>query len=462
MALSAASTERSRMGKYFGTDGIRGVAGEVLTPEFAVQLGRAAAFVVGQDVGRRPRFVIGRDTRLSGPMLESALTAGLTSGGGQVELAGVIPTPGLALLAGKRGADAGIVISASHNPFGDNGIKFFSAAGIKLDDGEEAAIEAHLERHDLRSSSGKEFGAYEHLSSSAHEYAEEIVRRLPVDLSGVRILIDCANGAMSAAAPLALTAAGAQLTVVNAEPDGVNINAGCGSTHIDALQQLVAAGEYDLGLAFDGDGDRVLAVDADGQTVDGDFIIAILAKHLKDDRRLPHDTVVTTVMTNLGFHHAMQREGIEVVVTPVGDRYVVAEMLKGGFVLGGEQSGHIINREVSTTGDGLATAFLLLHALADQQIPLAEAARVMSRLPQKLVNVRIASGADLEGASAVWAAVERESRLLDGRGRVLVRSSGTEPLVRVMAEAPTDDEVEGVCQRLAEVVNEHLGAESVR
>ena len=445
------------MGTYFGTDGIRGVAGELLTPEFAVQVGRAAAIVVGGKSGRRPLFVIGRDTRLSGPMLEAALTAGLTSGGAQVELAGVIPTPGLAMLTGQRGAAAGVVISASHNPFADNGIKFFSSAGLKLSDEEEAEIEAHIVHDDLPSLFGRDFGTFGTLDHAVADYVEGVVRRIPLDLAGMKIAVDCANGAMSEAAPLALAQSGADVTVVCAAPDGTNINAGCGSTHIAALQTMVVEGGFDLGLAFDGDGDRVLAVDAGGALVDGDFIIAILAKHLKAQGKLRHDTVVTTVMTNLGFHHAMQREGIEVLVTVVGDRYVVAEMLKGDHVLGGEQSGHIINRDVCSTGDGLATAFLLLQALSEMGVTLAEAAHVMTRLPQKLVNVRVRDMGALEGASEVWAAVDTESQRLDGRGRVLVRPSGTEPLVRVMAEAPTDEEVEGVCTRLAGVVVEHLG-----
>ena len=444
------------MGAYFGTDGIRGVAGELLTPEFAVQVGRAAAVVLAQKAGPHPLFVIGRDTRLSGPMLEAALTAGLTSGGGRVEIAGVIPTPGLAALVPQRGADAGIVISASHNPFGDNGIKFFSGAGVKLSDEEEAEIEAHIEHHDLQSLAGADFGSAGQLEGAVEGYVRGVVKRIPLDLSGMRIVLDCAHGAMHRAAPLALEQSGATVTVLFDQPDGTNINAGCGSTHIGALQKVVADDGFDLGLAFDGDGDRVLAVDAAGELVDGDFIIAILAKHLKAQGKLRGETVVTTVMTNLGFHLAMRREGIDVLVTPVGDRYVVAEMLKGDFLLGGEQSGHIINRDVSTTGDGLATSLLLLQALRQMDVPLAEAARVMERLPQKLVNVRVRDLAELEGAAAVWAAVEQEARRLEGSGRVLVRPSGTEPLVRVMAEAPTQDEVDATCGRIVAVVEEHL------
>jgi len=444
------------VGTYFGTDGIRGVAGELLTAEFAVQVGRAAAVVLAQRAGPHPLFVIGRDTRLSGPMLEAALTAGLTSGGARVEVAGVLPTPALAALVLEHGADAGVVVSASHNPFGDNGIKLFSSAGLKLSDEEEADIEAHIAHHDLQSLAGDRFGNAERLEGVAEDYALDLARRIPLDPAGARIAVDCANGAMYRAAPLALSEAGADVTVMYCDPDGVNINAGCGSTHIGALQQVVRADGYDLGLAFDGDGDRVLAVDASGELVDGDFIIAILAKHLKGLGRLRGDTVVTTVMTNLGFHQAMAREGIEVVVTDVGDRYVIAEMLKGDFLLGGEQSGHIINRDVSTTGDGLATALLLLQALGQMGVPLAEAATVMRRLPQKLVNVRVRDRDELAGAAEVWAAVDAESRRLDGSGRVLVRTSGTEPLVRVMAEAPTAEEVDATCDRIVAVVEKHL------
>ncbi len=444
------------MGTYFGTDGIRGVAGELLTPEFAVRVGRAAAVVLAQKAGPHPLFVTGRDTRLSGPMLEAALTAGLTSGGARVEVAGVIPTPGLAALVHQRGADAGVVISASHNPFADNGIKFFSNAGVKLSDEEEAEIESHIRRQDLTSLAGAEFGCAEQLEGAVEGYVWDVVKRIPLDLSGMRIALDCANGAMYRAAPLALKESGAAVTVLFDQPDGTNINAGCGSTHIEALQRTVAGDGFDLGLAFDGDGDRVLAVDADGHLVDGDFIIAILARHLKSQGKLRGDAVVTTVMTNLGFHQAMKREGIEVLVTPVGDRYVVAEMLKGDYLLGGEQSGHIINRDVSTTGDGLATALLLLQALRQMDVPLAEAARVMERLPQRLVNVRVRDLAELDGASEVWAAVGEETRRLDGLGRVLVRPSGTEPLVRVMAEAPTQAEVDAACDRIVAVVERHL------
>ena len=445
------------MGTYFGTDGIRGVAGDLLTAEFAEQVGRAAGVVEARRCGRQPLFVIGRDTRLSGSMLEAGLVAGLTGGGARVEVAGVIPTPGLAALVLERGADAGVVISASHNPYEDNGIKIFSSEGLKLSDDEEAEIEAHIERRDLRSSAGGPPGSAEPLEGAVEAYVAGLVGRLPLDLSGLRVALDCANGAMYRAAPLALSTSGAEVALLCAEPDGVNINDGCGSTHVGALQEFVRADGFHLGFAFDGDGDRVLAVDAAGELVDGDFLIAILATHLRDKGLLRRDTVVTTVMTNLGFHQAMRREGIEVLTTPVGDRYVVAEMVKGDYVLGGEQSGHIINRDFSTTGDGLATALLLMQALRERGQTLAEAATVMRRLPQKLVNVRVRDREALAGAVAVWRAVEGESARLGGDGRILVRPSGTEPLVRVMAEAPTAAECDDVCERLTRVVTEHLG-----
>jgi len=446
--------------KLFGTDGVRGVANvHPMTAEVAMQLGRALAYLI-RNGSHRHRVVIGKDTRLSGYMLESALAAGITSMGVDVAMVGPLPTPAIANITTSMRADAGAVISASHNPYQDNGIKFFWRDGFKLPDETEGQIEDLIANNTidhLRPTATK-IGSAIRLEDARGRYIVFLKNTFPRDLTleGLTIAVDCANGAMYRAAPLALSEAGADVTVMYCDPDGVNINAGCGSTHIGALQQVVRADGYDLGLAFDGDGDRVLAVDASGELVDGDFIIAILAKHLKGLGRLRGDTVVTTVMTNLGFHQAMAREGIEVVVTDVGDRYVIAEMLKGDFLLGGEQSGHIINRDVSTTGDGLATALLLLQALGQMGVPLAEAATVMRRLPQKLVNVRVRDRDELAGAAEVWAAVDAESRRLDGSGRVLVRTSGTEPLVRVMAEAPTAEEVDATCDRIVAVVEKHL------
>lgn len=444
------------MGTYFGTDGIRGVAGELLTPEFALRVGRAAAVVLAARRGEHPLFIIARDTRLSGPMLEAALVAGITSGGGHAEIAGVLPTPGLATLVVERGADAGIVVSASHNPFSDNGIKLFGHAGMKLSDDEEAEIEGLLV-DDPPCATGAGFGEARVIEDAVKTYVDGLVSRLPVDLSTLRFAVDCANGAMAQAGPLAFRALGAQVTTMCCAPNGLNINAGCGSTHVESLRQAVRDNDFDLGLAFDGDGDRVLAVDRHGELVDGDFIMAILARHLKERGKLRADTVVTTVMTNLGFHQAMEREGIAVRVTDVGDRYVLEEMVRGDYVLGGEQSGHIIDRDVSTTGDGLATSLLLLDALRSSGTRLDEVTGFMRRLPQRLVNVAVRDRDDLAEAAAVWATVADESARLGGTGRVLVRPSGTEPLVRIMVEAPSAEECEAVCDRLAAVVREELG-----
>jgi phosphoglucosamine mutase len=441
----------------FGTDGIRGVAGEVLTPGLAAQVGRGAAIVLSKRLGPHPRFIIGRDTRVSGQMLEAALVAGITSGGGDVETLGVVPTPAIAALVVERGADAGVVVSASHNPFADNGIKFFNGDGFKLSDDEEAEVEEHVLHHDLKSLTGDAIGRVTIVDGAVESYVARLTAAIPLDLSGMRVAVDCANGAMHRAAPLGLAESGAEVTVFFDEPDGVNINDGCGSTHLHALQKHVKAGGFDLGLAFDGDGDRVLAIDGDGELVDGDFVIAILAGHLKRNGRLRHETVVTTVMTNLGFHLAMQREGIEVLTTAVGDRYVLAEMVKGDYLLGGEQSGHIINRDVSTTGDGLATALLLLQALREMDVPLSEAAKIMTRLPQHLLNVPVGDKDALDDADAVWKAIEAEEVRLGGQGRILVRPSGTEPLVRVMCEAASGEACEGICLRIAGVIEEELG-----
>jgi len=442
--------------KLFGTDGIRGVAGVDLTPGLAAQIGRGAAVVLAAHLGRRPTFIIGRDTRVSGQMLEAALVAGITSGGGDVETLGVAPTPAIAALVVARGADAGVVVSASHNRFADNGIKFFNGEGFKLSDDEEAEIEEHVLHHDLPSKNGADIGRVAAVDGAVEAYVDALAARIPLDLSGWRIAVDCAHGATHAAAPLGLAASGAEVEVLFDEPDGLNINDGCGSTHIEPLQARVRAGGFDLGLAFDGDGDRVLAVDSQGAFVDGDFVIAILASHLKRAGRLRHETVVTTVMTNLGFHQAMQREGIAVRTTAVGDRYVLADMLAGDYLLGGEQSGHVINLDVATTGDGLATALLLLQALREMDAPLDEAARIMTRLPQLLINVRVGDLQALAGSEAVQRVIAEEERRLEGSGRVLVRTSGTEPLVRVMVEAITAEDCEAACRRIAGVVEQEL------
>jgi len=439
--------------KFFGTDGIRGVANEALTADLALAVGRAAVAVLP---GERPIVLIGRDTRISGGMLEAALVAGISSAGGLVVSAGVIPTPAVARLVVLEGAEAGAVISASHNPYQDNGIKFFGPEGFKLTDEQELEMERYLTGEAETQLPGNP-GRVGILDYAVDAYVDNLIDRFDLDLSSLRILLDCANGATFQSSPLAFRRLGADVTVINATPDGYNINDNCGSTHMAGLQEMVRSDGYDLGLAFDGDGDRVLAVDAGGEIVDGDFIMAICANYLNQQGKLPKNTMVTTVMTNLGFHIAMQGLGITVKTTAVGDRYVLEEMLAGGYGFGGEQSGHLINLESGTTGDGLGTALLLLEVMAGTGSPLAELARIMTRLPQKLVNVRVVDMKELESAGAVWAAIDAEEAQLGDAGRILVRPSGTEPVVRVMVEAPSSQLCDDVCDRIVAVVEQTLG-----
>lgn len=440
--------------KYFGTDGIRGEANRLLTADLALAVGRAAVAALEP---ARPRILIGRDTRISGPMLEAALEAGISSAGGEVVLAGVIPTPAVASLVLSERLDAGSVISASHNPYQDNGIKFFGPSGFKLSDSQEAEMESYLSHTPDSRTEPPEPGAVHRLEDPVEKYVANVLSRFDLDLSGLRVLADCANGATYQSSPLALRELGADVVLLCDRPDGYNINENCGSTHIGILQEQVRAGEFDLGLAFDGDGDRVITVDRSGRVVDGDFIMAICASYLKDRGRLEKNTIVTTVMTNLGFHLAMNELGIAVKTTAVGDRYVLEEMLAEGYSLGGEQSGHIINLETGTTGDGLATALLLLEVMVETGNTLDQLAGVMTRLPQKLVNVGVRNLDGLEDAREIWEKVEEESALLGDEGRVLLRSSGTEPVVRVMVEAQTAQSCDEVCGRLVAVVERVLG-----
>jgi phosphoglucosamine mutase len=440
--------------RFFGTDGIRGVANEFLTAELALAAGRAIAAVLPSP---SPRIIIGRDTRISGPMLEAALVAGISSAGGAAELAGVVPTPAVASLVLGEGADAGAVISASHNPYRDNGIKFFGSDGFKLTDRQEAEIERLMEDEHARGLEQTDPGAVSSLTDAPGTYVDTLLADFDLDLSGMRIMLDCANGATYRTSPMAFRRLGADVTVICDQPDGFNINRDCGSNDTARLQEAVTEGGFDLGFAFDGDGDRVIAVDPAGAIVDGDFIMAICAGYLREKGMLPHDTIVTTVMTNLGFHLAMRELGIAVRTTDVGDRYVLEEMRAGGFVLGGEQSGHIINLDTGSTGDGLATSLLLLKAVGDSGARLDELLKVMRRLPQKLVNVKVADKDALEDADAVWDTVEEQSALLDDEGRILVRPSGTEPVVRVMVEAPTAERCHDVCDSIVAVVKKTLG-----
>jgi phosphoglucosamine mutase len=431
--------------RLFGTDGVRGVAGELLTADLAVKLGRAATLQSGTPA---PRVLVIRDTRESGEMLEAALAAGVASAGGQVYLGGVLPTPAAPLLLGRYGFDLAAVISASHNPYRDNGIKFFGADGFKLSDATEEAIEDRLdERADGRESIA--IGRIRALHGTEEDYLRELHTRFrALDLSGTDVLLDCANGATYAAAPEIFRRLGADVTVIADAPDGRNINEGCGSTHVAALAEQVVAGGHDVGFAFDGDGDRVLAVDRNGVVVDGDELIALAALHLRAAGRLGGGVAVT-VMTNYGFHAAMREHGIEVATTQVGDRYVIEELRARGWALGGEQSGHIIDTGFVPSGDGIASALLALESL--NGIDLARRS-AMRKLPQRLVNVRVADRDAVMGSGELAEAVAAESEGLEGRGRVLVRPSGTEQLVRVMVEAPEDDEADAVCARLVAIV----------
>jgi phosphoglucosamine mutase len=433
----------------FGTDGVRGVAGAFLTADLALALGRAAAAI---SPAEEPQVLIVRDTRESGEMLEAALAAGIAAGGGHALLGGVLPTPGAAVLVRRYGFDLAAVVSASHNPYQDNGIKFFGPKGTKIDDEQEAEIER------LMDEPGGRIGRVRELHGAAGDYVRELELRFrDLDLSGSRILLDCANGATHRVAPEIFRRLGAVVDAVAVEPDGRNINDDCGSTHVERLAERMDG--HDAGFAFDGDGDRVLAVDRNGTVVDGDELLALAALHLRRRGRLVGEGVAVTVMTNFGFHRAMAEAGIEVATTPVGDRHVLAELLRRGWALGGEQSGHIIDTGFVPAGDGTATALLALEALGGRD--LAERG-AMEKLPQRLVNVRVAQREALEGAAEVWAAVERESQALDGRGRVLVRPSGTEPLVRVMVEAPDVGECDEITARLVQVVERELGAHAGR
>jgi len=436
----------ARVRKLFGTDGVRGRAGDVLTAQLALSIGAAATLEVG---GERPRVLVIRDTRESGAMLEAALAAGIASAGGDVLLGGVLPTPAAPLLIERYGLDLAAVISASHNHYADNGIKFFGADSFKLSDATELAIEERIDAGDPPASPPR-VGSIRELHGTREDYLRALQERFAsLDLGGLSVALDCAHGATYRAAPEIFRRLGASVTVLADTPDGRNINDGCGSTHTTALCRAMREGGHDVGFAFDGDGDRLLAVDRAGTLVDGDELIALAALHLRGAGRLPGGGVVVTVMTNYGFHAAMREAGVEVATTQVGDRYVLEELRERGWALGGEQSGHIIDMGFAPSGDGIASALLTLEALAGADLAERDA---MDKLPQRLVNVPVA---DREAAMAdadLRAATERENAALDGRGRVLVRPSGTEQLVRVMVEAPTEEETAAVCARLVAIV----------
>jgi len=435
--------------RLFGTDGVRGLVGDLITADLALGLGRAAAAWAPAET---PQVLIIRDTRESGEMLEAAVAAGVAAAGGHALMGGVLPTPGASLLTRRYGFDLACVVSASHNPYRDNGIKFFGADGMKLPDEAEREVETAVLSPEP---SAADPGRVRELHGTAGDYLRELeLRFADLELSGLRVLLDCANGATYRVGPEIFRRLGATVETVATSPDGRNINEGVGSTHVDKLADAVRDGDHDVGFAFDGDGDRVLAVDRNGQVVDGDELIALSAIHLRDAGRLPGNGVAVTVMTNYGFHQAMAEAGIEVATTPVGDRNVIVELVRRGWALGGEQSGHIIDTSFVPSGDGIASALLALEALRGGDLAERSA---MTKLPQLLINVRVRDRDALDDAPQVWEAIRSEEAALEGRGRVLVRPSGTEPLVRVMVEAPDPAECEQIAKRLAALVERELG-----
>ncbi|WP_099811035.1 phosphoglucosamine mutase [Streptococcus suis] len=448
------------MGKYFGTDGVRGEANVELTPELAFKLGRFGGYVLSQHETDVPRVFVARDTRISGQMLEAALVAGLLSAGIHVYKLGVLATPGVAHLVKTEKASAGVMISASHNPAQDNGIKFFAGDGFKLDDTLESEIEALLDAEEdtLPRPSAQGLGDVVDYPEGLRKYQQFLVST-GTDLDGMKVALDTANGAAATSARQIFVDLGANLTVMAEKPDGLNINEGVGSTHPEKLQELVKETGSQIGLAFDGDSDRLIAVDENGDLVDGDRIMYIVGKYLADRGLLAKNTIVTTVMSNLGFHKALDREGIEKAVTAVGDRYVVEEMRKEGYNVGGEQSGHVILMDYNTTGDGQLTAVQLTKIMKETGKKLSELAAEVTIYPQKLVNIRVENSMKDKAMEvpAIAAIIEKMEAEMAGNGRILVRPSGTEPLLRVMAEAPTDAEVDYYVDTIADVVRAEIG-----
>jgi phosphoglucosamine mutase len=440
------------MARLFGTDGVRGVAGSELTADLAFRLGRAAVVVLGRHGEGKPTFLVGRDTRDSGEWLEDSLVEGIRTSGGDAVVAGVQPTPAIAFLTTELEATSGVVISASHNPAEYNGIKFFSSDGMKLSNELEDEIEATL-----GTDVPAEHGLVRSLGDAPERYLQHVVAAAEAPLHGMTVVVDCANGAASGVSPGVLRRLGATVHAIHDEPDGRNINDGCGALHPEVVAAEVVRLGADAGVAHDGDADRALFADASGTVIDGDQVLAACAIAMRRDGRLAGDTVVATVMSNLGFLRAMQQEGIEVVATKVGDRYVLEAMMRTGAMLGGEQSGHVIFREHATTGDGILTAVRFLSLAARDHLSLAQLAARMRRFPQVLRNVKVSDREGLEGATEVWEAVSATERELGDAGRVLVRASGTEPLVRVMVEAESDAVAERHADLIALVVGSALG-----
>ncbi|RJX39196.1 phosphoglucosamine mutase [Paenibacillus pinisoli] len=446
------------MGKYFGTDGVRGVANTELTSELAYKIGRCGGYVLTR-TAHQPKVVIGLDTRISGPMLEAALIAGLLSIGASVVRLGVVSTPAVAYLTKELGADAGVMISASHNPVEDNGIKFIAGDGFKLSDETELEIEALLdaEKDELPRPVGGDIGTVTTDEGAKQRYLDFLKTTVKGDFSGLKIVLDCANGAAYQLAPAIFRELGADVTTVGAEPDGRNINAGVGSTHPEYLREKVLEHGADLGLSFDGDADRLIAIDEKGEEVDGDYILCIVGDRLKREGKLAEDTIVTTVMANIGFFKGTESIGLKTAKTAVGDRYVMEEMRRGGYNLGGEQSGHVIFLDYITTGDGILTALQLVETVAASGKKLGELKGLMRKFPQKLVNVRVADKSLYNGNAAIEEAVKQVEAELGDNGRVLVRPSGTESLIRVMAEGPDKEQVEAYVDQIANVVKRELG-----
>jgi len=448
------------MARLFGTDGIRGIANQYpMTPQFALQLGMA---VINRFSGEgKVKIVVGKDTRVSSDMLEAALIAGITSAGGDVIKVGVLPTPAIAYLTKILSAQAGIVISASHNPFDNNGIKFFGPNGLKLKDEIEDEIEESLAKSDkFISPTGNRMGKVIDEIKDAHtQYSNFIKSSIgnSLSLSGKKIVIDCANGATTFSAPSLFQELGAEVISLNYSPDGININLDCGSLYPEKTAEVVKAQNATIGFCYDGDGDRVIAVDEEGKIRDGDFIMAICAKYLKGTNMLKNNLVVTTLMSNIGFYLALKTLGIDVITTKVGDRYVIEQMLEKGAILGGEQSGHIIFLEHFTTGDGLLTSMQLLTLMQKTTKPLSELAKIMKKYPQVLINIQVKDRkTDLNTLPALQSAIKSEEELLKGEGRILVRYSGTEPLVRVMVEGPVEEDINKIANKIADVIKENL------
>ena len=442
----------------FGTDGIRGLANVDLTAELALDVAVAAAHILVESLGdknKRPRAIVGQDSRASGEFLEAAVVAGLTSAGVDVYRVGVLPTPAIAYLVAETGADLGVMISASHNPAPDNGIKLFARGGEKLADSLEAAIEARIGEPWQRPT-GAHVGRVIEDAGAREKYIAHLLNSVDISLAGITVVVDCANGAASFVAPIALEKAGATVIAIANTPNGLNINDGVGSTHLDFLREAVLKNKADIGIAHDGDADRCLAIDAQGNVIDGDFILAILAQGFKSRGKLTDSTVVATVMSNLGFLSAMKNADINVIKTSVGDRYVLENMLENNYSLGGEQSGHIIMRDFAGTGDGLLTALQLIAQMAHTKKSLNDLAKIMTRFPQVLINVSGVAKEKLDSSPAISTAVAKFEAELGDTGRILLRASGTEPLVRVMVEAQSDSIAKEIAEKLAKVVKEEL------